>query len=162
MFFTFRHEDNLIFIVFCSDLPLPLSHTFVSICRKRSKWAQTWTSRTHSFCTIPSASVSTFFSYTDKLIERLSLPKVHSTLPSQLSASKYFSSTTVMTRAPSQNLIIPLFLLIEAFGPSCSTAAEFLLAWMIGPVFRANDILLSILSGHEILSTELEMVTKSS
>lgn len=99
--------------------------------------------------------MSTFFSYTDKLIERLSLPKVHSTLLSQLSASKYFSSTTV-------NLIIPLFLLIEAFGPSCSTAAEFLLAWMIGPVFRANDILLSILSGHEILSTELEMVTKSS
>lgn len=34
MFFTFifvgRHEDNLIFIVFCSDLPLPLSHMFVS------------------------------------------------------------------------------------------------------------------------------------
>lgn len=75
---------------------------------------------------------------------------------SKLYTFQHSSFTTVMTCTQSQNIIIPLFLLIEAFGPSYPTAAEFLLAWTIAPVFRVNDILLSIFSGHKILSTELE------
>lgn len=66
-----------------------------------------------------------------------------------------------MTFTLCQNIIIPLFLHFEAFAPSSTTAAEFLLAWTIAQVLRVNYyILLSIFSCHKILSTELEMMTK--
>lgn len=63
---------------------------------------------------------------------------------------------------PSQNIIIPLFLHFEAFGPSYTTAAEFWLPWSSAQVFRVNYILLSISLIIRILSNELEMMTKTS
>lgn len=81
---------------------------------------------------------------------------------SLVSPFQYSCFTTVMTFTLSQNIIIPLFLHFEAFGPSYTTAAEFLRAWTIAQVFRVNYILLFILSDHKILSTGLEMMTKKS